>query len=60
MQCRHDHIIAVLFSRYSSLVLAVVTPIVTHASHLEPTSTVTRSCVLDSLCVSVTRQFAAR
>lgn len=61
MQCRHDHIIAILFSCYSSLVLAVVTLIVAHAfSHLEPTSTGTQSCVSYSPSVSVTRQLAAR
>jgi len=59
---RHNHIIAILFSCYSSLVLHVVTLIVTHAhalSRVGPTWTVTRSCLSDSLSVSVTRRFAA-
>jgi len=53
---RHNHIIAILFSCYSSLVLHVVT--LMH-SRVGPTWTVTRSCVSDSLSVSVTRHFAA-
>ena len=45
---RHNHIIAILFSCYSSLVLHVVT--LMH-SRVGPTWTVTQSCVSDSLSV---------